>query len=60
MCHLGHLHNEELHDPCWSPSIVRVMKSRRVQWGETECIHNFSEETCWKTCTFETEKQNGR
>ena len=25
------LHNEELHDPCSSPNIVRVIKSRRMR-----------------------------
>jgi hypothetical protein len=26
------LHNEELHDLCNSPTIVRVIKSRRMRW----------------------------
>jgi hypothetical protein len=26
------LHNEELHNLCPSPSITRIMKSRRVRW----------------------------
>jgi len=26
------LRNEELNDPCCSPNIVRVMKSRRMRW----------------------------
>jgi hypothetical protein len=26
------LHNEELHDVCSSPSIIRIIKSRRMRW----------------------------
>jgi hypothetical protein len=26
------LHNEELHDLCTSPNIMRVIKSRRMRW----------------------------
>jgi hypothetical protein len=39
------LHNEELHNLYFSPSIIRVIKSRRIdgqgmqhEWGEEECI----------------------
>jgi hypothetical protein len=28
------LHNEELHDLYSSPSIIRIIKSRRMKWGE--------------------------
>jgi hypothetical protein len=28
------LHNEDLHDLYSSPSIIRVMKSRRMRWAE--------------------------
>jgi hypothetical protein len=27
------LHNEELHDLYSSPSIIRIMKSRRIRWA---------------------------
>jgi hypothetical protein len=27
------LHNGELHDLCSSPSIIRIMKSRRMKWA---------------------------
>jgi hypothetical protein len=27
------LHNEELHDPYFSPNIVQVIKSRRMRWA---------------------------
>jgi hypothetical protein len=27
------LHNNELHDFCSSPRIIRIMKSRRMMWG---------------------------
>jgi hypothetical protein len=29
------LHNEELHNLCSSPSIIRIIKSRRMRWGRT-------------------------
>jgi hypothetical protein len=33
------LHNEELHNLCPSPSIIRVSKSRRVRWkGHAACV----------------------
>jgi hypothetical protein len=28
------LHNEELHDLYSSPSIIRIIKSRRMRWAE--------------------------
>jgi hypothetical protein len=28
------LHNEELHNLCSSPSIIRIMESRRIRWAE--------------------------
>jgi hypothetical protein len=27
------LHNEELHDLYYSPSIIRIMKARRMRWA---------------------------
>jgi hypothetical protein len=40
------LQNEELYKLYWSPSIIRIIKSRRMRWGacstnggEEECIH---------------------
>jgi hypothetical protein len=27
------LHNEELHDLCSSPSIIRIMKTRSMRWA---------------------------
>jgi hypothetical protein len=44
------LHNEELHNLYFSPSIIRMIKSRRMRWagyvkrmreGRRGCIHNF-------------------
>jgi hypothetical protein len=39
------LHNEELHDLYSSPSIVRVIKARRMRWaghgGGEGCIQHF-------------------
>jgi hypothetical protein len=42
----GKLHNEELHNLYGSPSIIRMIKSRRMRWarhvarmgGEEECV----------------------
>jgi hypothetical protein len=40
------LHNEELHNPYFSPDIIRMIKLRRLRWtghivrmGEEECMH---------------------
>jgi hypothetical protein len=45
------LHNEELHGLYSSPSIVRVIKSRKMRWaghvahgGDEKYVQNF----CWK------------
>jgi hypothetical protein len=33
------LHNEELHDLYFSPTILRVIKSRRIKWaGHVACM----------------------
>jgi hypothetical protein len=33
------LHNEELHNLCSSPSIIRIIKSRRMRWaGHVVCM----------------------
>jgi hypothetical protein len=53
------LHNEELHNLYFSPSIIRMIKSRRMRWAhreEEECIWNFggkgkNKETARKTKT---------
>jgi hypothetical protein len=35
----GKLHNEELHDLYSSPSIIRIIKSRRMTWaGHVACM----------------------
>jgi hypothetical protein len=46
------LHNKELNDLYSSPSIVRVIKSRRMRWtrhaarmGEKRCVYSFGGET---------------
>jgi hypothetical protein len=46
------LHNKELHDFCYSPSITRTMESRRMRWaghvaqiGEMSTHGLFVEET---------------
>jgi hypothetical protein len=43
---VGELYNEELSDLCSSPSIVRVIKLRRIRWaghiarmGERICVY---------------------
>jgi hypothetical protein len=44
------LHNEELHNPYSSPSIIRMNKSRSIrwavmlqEWGEKECMYHVPE-----------------
>jgi hypothetical protein len=44
---LRKLHNEEFHNLYSSPSIIRMVKTRRIRWtayvarmGRTECIYN--------------------
>jgi hypothetical protein len=60
------LHKEELINISRSPSIARVVKSRRIQWavmlldeGHKECIQNFGEETCRETSTWTIEEEVG-
>jgi hypothetical protein len=31
---LRKLHNEELHNLCYSPNVIRIAKSRRMKWAE--------------------------
>jgi hypothetical protein len=46
------LHDEKLHNLCSSPSVIRVVKSRRLQWsghvariaGDKVCTQNFDGE----------------
>jgi hypothetical protein len=39
------LHNEELRDLYSTPSIIRMIKSRRMRWAEA-CSTNEGEEEC--------------
>jgi hypothetical protein len=39
------LHKEELHNLNSSPSIIRVIKSRRLKWGRA-CNTNGGDEEC--------------
>ena len=39
------LPNEELNELYTSPNIIRVIKSRRMRWGEKKCIQGFGGET---------------
>jgi hypothetical protein len=32
------LHNEELCDLYSSPSIIRIIKSRKMRWGKEKCV----------------------
>jgi hypothetical protein len=55
------LHNEELHNLYSPPSIIRMIKSRRMRWaghvarmGKEECIQDIGEKTRWKETTGET------
>jgi hypothetical protein len=45
---LEKLHIEELHDLCWSPNIIKVIRPRRMRWvghsnrvGEMRNLQNF-------------------
>jgi hypothetical protein len=55
------LHNEELHDLHSSPSIIRIMKSRR-RWacstngGEEECVRVVGGKSRGKEATRETKR----
>jgi hypothetical protein len=56
------LHNEELHNLYSSPSIIRMMKSRRMRWaghvarmgGEEECIYDIGGKSRRKETTGKT------
>jgi hypothetical protein len=55
------LHNEELHSLYCSPSIIRIIKSRRMRWaghvarlGESECILDFGGKAGRKETTRKT------
>jgi hypothetical protein len=43
------LHNEELHDLYSSPSIIRIIKARRMRWRRETCIG------CW----WESQREGG-
>jgi hypothetical protein len=50
------LHNEELHNLYSSPSVIRIIKSRRMRWlghvaligEEDECIQDIGGKARWK------------
>jgi hypothetical protein len=56
------LHNEELHNLYSSPSIIRMINSRRMRWvghvarmwGEEECIYVIGGKTRRKETTMKT------
>jgi hypothetical protein len=39
------LHNEELHDLYSSPSIIRIMKARKMRWAGH--VARMGEKRCW-------------
>jgi hypothetical protein len=50
------LHNEELHNLYSSPSIIRMMKSRRMRWaGKVACIGE-KRNTCRILVGFQEER----
>ena len=50
------LHNEELNDMYSSPTIVRVIKSRRMRWEvHVACMGEMTGETCGKETTWDTQ-----
>jgi hypothetical protein len=55
------LHTEELHNLYSSPSITRVIKSRRMRWaghvarmGKQECIYDVGGKARWKVSAGKT------
>jgi hypothetical protein len=49
------LHNVELHNLYSSPSIIRMIKSRRMRWaGHEECIEDICENSRRKETTGKT------
>jgi hypothetical protein len=55
------LHNEELHNLYCSPSIIRMIKSRRIRvaghverWGEEECVWDIGGKARRKETTRKT------
>jgi hypothetical protein len=43
------LHNEERHNLCFSPSIIRIIKSRRMRWaGRIYCWESQKERGHWE------------
>jgi hypothetical protein len=61
------LHNEELNDLYFSPSIVWVIILRIIRWvghavriGKNRCIHGFGGETRGKETTWENPGTDGR
>jgi hypothetical protein len=50
------LHNEEFNDRYCSPSIVQLMKSRRMRWvGHVACLGRVGGETCGKETTWKAQ-----
>jgi hypothetical protein len=45
------LHNEELHNLSFSPSIIRMIKSWTMRWGEEEYIEDIGEKARRKEIT---------
>jgi hypothetical protein len=49
-------HNEELHNLYFSPSIIRIIKSRIMRWGE--CSTNGGEEDAYRILVGNPEGKN--
>jgi hypothetical protein len=52
------LHNKELHDLYSSPSIIRIMKSRRMRWAGME--HEWGRIGKRLGCWWESQRERGR
>jgi hypothetical protein len=48
------VHNKELHNLCCSPSIIRMIRSRRMRWVGTCSINRGEEELIWVSGGKET------
>jgi hypothetical protein len=51
------LHNEEHHDLYFSPSIIRIMKARRMRWAEH--VSRMGEKRTRIGCWWESQREGG-
>jgi len=49
------LHSEDLNDLYCAPSVVRVIKLKRMRWGKERHIQGYGGETSGKETTWKTQ-----